>query len=69
MSRTRDSTNRTSLTLGRSQGQALNIGPDITVTVGRRVGGRTRITVTAPPEVQISRAEAPPRPEGPDADG
>ena len=49
---------RTSLTLSRFAGEAVEVGDSITITVSQVQGsGRVRLTITAPPDVLILRDE------------
>jgi carbon storage regulator len=45
------------LVLSRKIGEQIHVGPSITVTVVEVNGGRVRLGIAAPQEVQIFRAE------------
>jgi carbon storage regulator len=45
------------LVLGRKPGEALQIGPGVSVTVLAVGGGRVKIGISAPAEVEVWRAE------------
>ncbi len=47
------------LVLSRKRGQAIRIGPDITVTVTRIGSGRVGLAIVAPLDVAIVRDELP----------
>lgn len=46
------------LVLSRKQGQEINIGPDITITVVSVNGGQVRIGIDAPKSVPVIRPDA-----------
>lgn len=52
-----DKPKRTRLTLSRREGDSIEIGPDITVTITEVRGGRVRLTVEAYSEVVVARTE------------
>lgn len=45
------------LTIKRKEGQAIHIGPSITVTLGKTRGSHTAIHIEAPRSVPVWRAE------------
>lgn len=50
------------LALTRRDGEAIQIGDDITVHVVRSESGRVRVAIDAPREIRIERTVSPPRP-------
>ena len=50
------------LVITREPGQSIQIGPDITVTIGRIRGQSVRLCIVAPPDIDIDREEKLPRP-------
>jgi carbon storage regulator len=49
------------LVLSRRVGEAVCVGPGVTIRVIESKGSRVRLAIDAPAEVRISRSELPPR--------
>lgn len=55
------------LVLTRKVGESIKMGDDVTVTVLEVDGGKVRIGIDAPREIEIVRSEVAKNPEGPSA--
>ncbi len=55
------------LVIGRKAGEALRIGPDITITVREVRGKQVKLLISAPPSVAVARTELDRQPESTDA--